>query len=430
MGYAEYGLTSYLLSVPLGLLAAASLSDYLERGGRGRWFRAAAACVAVFLVHVTSPMLVAPAGMMAYGVTLVRARREGRRLPAWRHFGFWAIAPVVLLANAFWWVPWARLASTKGAGALAFSHPESVLVRIGEIFWEEVPIQAVVLGLGPSGLVTLARRDAVAASGLAGFLAAGFSWGYLAGFFRALDPLQPGWHTLGLFTAACVAAGISLDEILARLHSDRDGRLSRWLATGPILIGIRLFGSPPYQSLHARLGAPEPFLSSRPPSLLLWLVDRTRKYVGPGERLLYEETGLAVPWLIDPFQVCHYSPVLPGTTGVEVLGGPLLHATVTTNFTQFGEGKFFGHADWGRDEFARHARLYRPAAIACWSPRARAFCRNNPDLIRVVEDGGVVIIGRVLGFEGGTIRGQAEVKAIPGRGSRSATPSPGSEGWS
>jgi hypothetical protein len=100
---------------------------------------------------------------------------------------------------------------------------------------------------------------------------------------------------------------------------------------------------------------------------------------------------------------------------VEVLGGPYLHASLTTNYTQFGEGKLFGEADWGRDHFVRHARLYRPAAIVCWSPHARAFCAQNPDLIRVLDDDGVVLIGRVLGFEGATIEGTAEVEAHPGR---------------
>ena len=98
-----------------------------------------------------------------------------------------------------------------------------------------------------------------------------------------------------------------------------------------------------------------------------------------------------------------------------MIGGPYLHASLTTNFTQFGEGKLFGRADWDRDFFVRYARLYRPSAILCWSPHARAFCRANPDLIRVLEDEGPLLIGRVEGFGGDTIRGQARVEAAPGR---------------
>jgi hypothetical protein len=107
--------------------------------------------------------------------------------------------------------------------------------------------------------------------------------------------------------------------------------------------------------------------------------------------------------------------VIPHMTGVEVVGGPYLHVTVNENFTQFGEGKLCGKADWGRDEFVRYARLYRPAAIACWSTKARGFCQANPDLVKIVDDDGVLLLVRVLGFEGATIRGTAEVTASPNR---------------
>ena len=146
-----------------------------------------------------------------------------------------------------------------------------------------------------------------------------------------------------------------------------------------------------------------------------WVVEVVRKHVEPGKRLLFEESGLGIPGLTDPYTLRHVSPVLPEMTGVELLGGPYLHDTVTTNFTQFGENKLFGNAAWNRDFFARHAALYRPEAICCWSPRARTFCRNNPDLIQVLEDDGTVLLGRVIGFEGATIRGSARVEAGPNR---------------
>src|SRR5262249_7081834 len=92
-----------------------------------------------------------------------------------------------------------------------------------------------------------------------------------------------------------------------------------------------------------------------------------------------------------------------------------LHASLTTNFTQFGEGKLFGQSRWGRSHFTQFAQYYRPAAIVCWSPWARSFCRSNPDLIQVLDDDGTVLIGRVVGYPGATIRGRADVAAEPGR---------------
>jgi hypothetical protein len=112
---------------------------------------------------------------------------------------------------------------------------------------------------------------------------------------------------------------------------------------------------------------------------------------------------------------------------VEVIGGPYLHASLTTNFTQFGEGKLFGRAEWDRTFFDRYAKLYRPSAIMCWSPHARRFCRENSDLVQVLDDDGTIIFGRIVGFEGDFIEGSGRVEAMPGR-IRVGEVSPGLDG--
>jgi hypothetical protein len=184
---------------------------------------------------------------------------------------------------------------------------------------------------------------------------------------------------------------------------------------GAVLLALRMVGTLLNESIHPLLWAGEPFLSSRPSPRLLWVVDRVRRHVKPGERLLYEEGGKDLPGVLDPFQRGRFSGLLPLRTRIELIGGPYLHAALTTNFTQFGEGKLFGRSDWDRDRFVRYARLYRPAAILCWSPRARSFCHAHPDLIEILDDEGSLLIGRVVGFGGDTIRGEGKVEAAPGR---------------
>ena len=147
------------------------------------------------------------------------------------------------------------------------------------------------------------------------------------------------------------------------------------------------------------------------PSRACWVVDRVKRNVQPGERLLYEEGGFGP----DPFQRGRFSGLLPERTGVEVIGGPYLHASLSSNFTQFGEGMLFGRSDWDRSYFVRYAKLYRPSAILCWSPHARRFCKDNPDLVKVLEDDGTFLIGRVIGFEGDFIEGGGRIEASPGR---------------
>jgi hypothetical protein len=415
INYADFGMTSYLISVPLGLVTVALLSAYLARGGPVRWLWAAISCGGIFLVHLTSAMVVAPAGVLAYLVAVVRARRGGSAFPVSRHIGLVALVPVILLMNAFWLLPGYWLRMTAGKSDFVFAHPESVLKRLGEIVWSEAPIEPFVLGLGLLGLAALGRRRPEAAAGLGGLMLAGFGWGYLAGAFRSLDSLQPGRHTFTCYSAACLAGGIGLDEVLVRLRSARLGRLDRLALVGLALVGARLFGPAVVLSLKQRNGGPETFLSSRPTPRMLQVVKMVKEHVRPGERLLFEETGFPIEGQNDPYDGRHLSPILPHVAGIEVIGGPYLHTPVETNFTQFGENKLFGRKNWDRDFFVRYAKLYRPAAICCWSMKARAFCEANPDLIRVVEDDGTILLGRLIGFEGATIRGTARVEAGPNR---------------
>ncbi len=359
------------------------------------------------------------------------------------HIAVWIIPLIVLAVNAFWWLPGIWLAATKGPSDFVFRHTEGVVRRLAQIVNGEPPVQTILLAAGVLGLVVLWRRGPIQAWALFGFCAAGFCWGYLAGGLRALDFLQPGRHTYACYSALAVAGGAGFDELLRRLRAGPRGvdHLDRWLMAGLALVGVRVEGYPLVQSLRGRLacnlevrffnwagfslpaidpirlrfGPGEPFLSSRPSPRLLWVLDHVKRTLEPGERLLYEEGGFGLPGVQDPFQGGRFSGLLPERTGVEVIGGPYLHASLKTNFTQFGEGKLCGKADWNRADFVRYAGLYGPSAILCWSPHARRFCQENPDLVRILDDDGLVMIGRIVGFEGAVMEGKARVEAGPGR---------------
>jgi hypothetical protein len=421
INYVTFGMLPYFLSVPLGLLTAAVLARFLRRGGFGWWLASALSTSAALLVHLTAPMLLVPAGGLAYLVALWQPRGERARMPASRHVGFWVIPLLALALNAFWWLPGLWLSSTKGPSDFALvNSDESVSNRLAQIATMRTPaIESVLCGLGLLGMVILARHKRVAGAAVGGFLAAGFAWGYLAGFTHALDPLQPGRHTFAFYTASCVAAGVALAELGSLIRSAGAGVVVCGCAA-LTLIGLRVLGPELEANLRARLSGPEPFLSSEPSVRLKWVINQMRKHIAPGERLLYEEEGFSRRGIPDPFRGGRYSGLIPTYTGVELIGGPYLHASLNTNFTQFGEGRLFGRTEWDRAYFERYAKLYRPQAILCWSPYARAFCRAHPDLFEVVatlnlREDGELLFGRVKGFDGAAIRGTATVQAEPGR---------------
>lgn len=420
INYVAFGMLPYFVGIPLALVATASFTRYLERRTIVRWLLAAILSSLAFLAHLTTAMVIAPAALLAY---LAAARRRDPPVAlTWRaHLAVWLIPAVVLGANAFWWLPGLFLASTKGDSSFAFSHSgENLAVRLAHIFWSEPPIQPILLAVGLPGLVGLVRRAAVPGLALSGFCAAGMAWGYLAGASESLDFLQPGRQTFALYSGLAIAGAASLDHVVARVMAGpgRWDRLDRWGAVWALVLAVRILGPSVVGTVLFHLGLTppgEPFLSSRPSPRLQWVVDRVKRHVKPGERLLYEEGGKDLPRIRDPYLHGRFSGLLPHRTGVELIGGPYLHVSLNTNFTQFGEGRLFGRTNWDRDFFVRYARLYRPSAILCWSPHARAFCRSHPDLIRIIEDDGTFLIARVEGFGGDTIRGRARVEATPGR---------------
>lgn len=422
INYVGYGMLPYFVAAPTCLVAAGLFGRFVDEGGFGRWLAAALACSAAFLMHLTAGMIVAPAGAAAYLGVWWSRRRRGEGLPATRHLGVWSVPVVVLALNAFWWVPALWLSSTKGESAFAFVHPEGSLARITQLFTSEAPAELILIGLGLPGLVLLSRRSLGRGLVLAGLAAAGWFWAYTAADVRSLDFLQPGRHTFALYSALAVASGAVVASGLARLRPKPGARgteavrLDRWAVLAAVLIGMRILGTPAWASVRARaLSAPPTFLSSRPPPRFFWILQHFRDFVKPGERVLYEEGGEDVPGVPDPFAGGRFSGLLAWKTGAELIGGPYLKSAVKANFTQFGGGKLFGRADWDRSFFEKYARLYRPTFIVCWSPHARRFCRDNPELISILDDDGALIFGRVNGFAGEAIRGSAKVEASPGR---------------
>jgi hypothetical protein len=412
--YAISGTVPFLVAVPLGLIATGSIAAYVGRGGFFRWLVAALMGGLCVLVHFMTAMLVVPAAIACYLAGIVRQRKQDEGFPASRHVGVVLLPLAVLALNAFWWLPCLYVSPTRGDSTFAIVHNEPIMDRLLETLFNGSGIECVLIGLGLLGLAATVRRTPINGLGLAVFTAMGFFWGYVAGAFRSLDFLQPGQHTYAFYSGLAVACALGWSEIGRRFRTIR-GRLDIWAALAIVLVGCRFFGLAIDASVAMNLGRPrmvlenripqarqharftprdEPCLSSQPTPELLWVVDRVKQHVQPGERLLCEESGKNRAGA-DPSAVERFSALLPERCGIDVIGQP------------------FVEPNWSREQFEKYARLYRPAAILCSSDHARTFCRDNPDLIEIKDVDGDLLIGRVKGFGGWAIRGEAEVKATP-----------------
>lgn len=422
--YIVVGMVPYVLAGSLALLATAAFARYVapepvsRLGTLAWWLMVGAFSSFAVMVHLTVPIAVAPAWV---AILLCRWREL-----TWRRRGGLAAALVLPpLVNAFWLIPGIRLWSTKGRTDIVFVN-ENVIERLWGLVTGESPVQTCLAVLAPLGIWAWSKRDRASAWGAAALVVWCFALGYLGGWFRALDFLQPGRYTLYLYTFASLGAGIAAASA-CRWSADRIRAAwtpglgaSFWL--GLVALGI----AASWRNLAEVARANPPVLETRLPRHFEELILFLRANSKPGERLLFEDRNRGIikdGWALDdPFQSVRPAPLLPLLTGLEVIGGPYLYTHQKTNFTQAGDGWLWGlegPTAWDPVRFEKFARWYDLAWLVAWSPEARAFCHRHPELVNVVATFGPshapLLVARLNRAPHPAIVGQATVTARPGR---------------
>jgi hypothetical protein len=379
--YIGFGMLPYFLSIPLALVTLYLCTRWLGQGGFKLWLGMTLALAITTLVHFTALMVLAPAAIAAWAFAEERPRKAMAAI---------ASVAITLFANAFWWWPGVLLAATKGESGFAFSHPEGVLERLGKIVWSEAPIEPLlILGLLAGGPLFW-KRDKITTVGLIGFAAGGFFWGYLAGAFRGLDFLQPGRHTYAFYIAAAVFSGYWLVFLLEWLRrTNRQSAIG--LVAGLVVVCTRLYGPILYAVGSQWAAAASPALTSAPPPAYQSIKQAIKTQVAPGSRIFYEEGGFGG----DPFAGGRYSGVLADELDIEMIGGPYLHASLTTNQAQFGEGKLLGKDGWDAAWLEEVAERYGVSWVFCWSDRARVIVDSNRDRFQVVYQDGPFRLAKI-----------------------------------
>ncbi len=381
--YVGFGMVPYFLSIPLAIATLRVCVSWLEAGGSRRWLGMTALLAATTLTHFTALMVLVPAAVVAW---LFAERKIAHGL-AGLGSGLVAVA-----LNAFWWWPGIVLAGTKGESGFAFAHPEGVFKRLGQILWTEAPIEVMLLMGLATGLPLLFKSDRIATAGLAGFVAGGFFWGYGAGAFRSLDFLQPGRHTYAAYSACAVVTACAIVHIYAMLRK-KSTAASIGAILGTVAIAVRFFG-PGLVAVHGMWTTPGTApLDSRPPAAYELIFNTLKGRVGSTDRILYEEGGFGP----DFFRGGRYSGVLARALGVEFVGGPYLHAALSTNVAQFGEGKLFGRENWDAAWLETVRTRYGLTWIVCWSDKSRAVLDATPDRFETILSDGPLRIARLKG---------------------------------
>ncbi|MEE2738909.1 MAG: hypothetical protein VX435_11840 [Planctomycetota bacterium] len=378
--YAILGMVPFVLSGPLCLLALVLWAGSLH--SERTWTRILSTALISFacLVHISSVFVLIPGILVTYGSKPSKTRGDWTFLAA--------TGLMVILVNSFWVIPGFLLLSTLATTAtgIGFINP-NVLERMIEFFTDQPPVELATVVLAPLGIFLIFRRKAFLFSGISAVIIWSFCWGYLAGWSRHLDFLQPGRYTLYFFIWGSFPASVAFVRIAQRLTgSKQHTAVSRMLIPLLPMIGLILI-VPALRPLISIVNGKSPIITELPP-VHDQLLRRIRSRIPTGDRIFFEERNRGIEGqILDPFGNLRLSPLLPlFFPGMEVIGGPYLNTHLKNNYTQFGDGTLLGQTTWNREEFVGHVDRYKVRWIVCWSPYVVDFCKNQPDLIKMVSN--------------------------------------------
>jgi hypothetical protein len=346
--YVAWGMGGFIAACAISIWSAALLAGWFDSERIGALIRGALLAAVAIVIHPLSLIVLAASLVPAYLVRL--------RAMSWRsHVATWGAAAVVVLAWSPWWLPALALRESYGSSAIGFVN-ENVRGRMIELATAKFPEESALLlaavvaslrlwGLGPA-------RFACVIGGAAAL----FALAYFGSVWKPLWSLQPGRFTQPLYALLVVLIAVGVPRWLANEAGTR-WTSGRWL--GLVLCGLAALLIAP--KLVGRVLMPaRPLVGTVPPANLLALAVHLRDHTDQSGRILFEDRGRLNLGPFDPFPGTNPSALLPLLAPGQYIGGPYLYAAVKSNFTQCGDGFFFGHPVESLDiaTFQRYARLY------------------------------------------------------------------------
>jgi hypothetical protein len=145
------------------------------------------------------------------------------------------------------------------------------------------------------------------------------------------------------------------------------------------------------------------------------MVAHLRTHTDSSGRILFEDRGRLSLGRQDPFGHTNPAALMPLLAPGQYIGGPYLYTNLKSNFTQCGDGLFFGRSlqYLDRDTVERYARLYNIRWLVVWSAPWVRLAERHPDLFRLDGEFGYLRLYELLRATNWAVRGSASVHARP-----------------
>ncbi len=429
ISYVIWGMAPFVFGVTASVLAAVMLARWLDAPTWTGLVAGGLIAVVSTIAHPCSPVILAVMLAPAY---VARVRDLTWR----RHCLAWLVAVIAVVAWSPWWLPALRLRDTFGSTETGFVNP-NITGRLIELavaqFPEETALLVAALGALPLlGGIGRARRCTLVVGATAFF---GIT--YFGSLSEWVWKLQPGRYTQPLYATLLVLVAVGWSRAVGGLGGPARGRISRTqLVVIAVTSCVALALVRPKVTAYVLSSRP-PAMSKTLPADVSRMIEFLRRNTDSSGRILFEDVGELNLGPLDPFQGTRPSALLPLLAPGQYIGGPYLKAHVKTNFTQIGDGKFFGRdvAEQSIDlaTFRRYADLYNirwavlrsspytereliargvpPELAVYWAAPLARLADQSPDFCRRLADFGLLRVYQLHRAPNWAIDGHARVRA-------------------
>jgi hypothetical protein len=428
LSYVTWGMAPFIFGITASVLAATVLARWLDEPSSARLIIGGLIASVSTIAHPCSPVILAVMLAPAY---VARARELTWR----RHCLAWLVPVVAIVGWSPWWLPALRLRETFGSTESFVNR--NITGRLVELavaqFPEETALIVAALGAMPLLLgIGRARMCALVVGAIAFF---GIT--YFGSISEWVCKIQPGRYTQPLYATLIVLVAVGGSRAVGGFGGASCGRASR-----PRLVAVAITSCVALVLVGPKIAAylsssRPPAMSTRLPADVSRMIEFLRVNTDSSGRILFEDIGELNLGPLDPFQGTRPSALLPLLAPGQYLGGPYLKAHVKTNFSQVGDGKFFGR-DVAKEPidlaaFRRYAELYNirwavlrtspftereliargvpPDLAAYWAAPLARLADQAPELCRRLADFGLLRVYQLHRDPNWAIDGHARVRA-------------------